>query len=596
MRWLISSSRWSLVVVGILVLLLAVLATLQYRWIAQLSEAERARLKEGLDQAAVGYCEDFDREIARAYAVFSLDPRDGERELAQVLAERMAEWRSEAVWPELVNALLVIRPQNAEDVALLCFDEQAQSLHRCDWDKGLLPIRHRLRDPGPGERVIYGALPGFVLAIERHGTPRVETPREWRPPRDHLVVRFDLDFIARTLLPRLAETHFRVNGGLPYLLTVSSDDRPGETIYRTATRPSSRELQPDATGTLFGLRSFPGLSTRDLGDPRNRRPPPPGRARMRGGAPPPQNAPPPGLGTRTEEGRWTLTVRHPEGSLELVVSKARRRNMAISLAMLIMLAVTAVLMVASTRRERQLARQQMKFVAAVSHELRTPLTAIRSAGQNLADGIVGDPEGVRKYGRLIEREGRRLTGMIGRVLTFAGIRSGRQIFQRKAVDAAEIVKAALRDSGWILEESRFEVDTEFADDLPRVIGDAAALRQVVSNLIDNATKYAADGRWLGIRVGHDRTQGKGEVHISISDHGSGIPKRELSTVFKPFRRGRDAAASSVPGSGLGLAVVRSVVEAHGGVIDINSPPGGGTTFIVRLPAESVHSTERGDTS
>ena len=99
-----------------------------------------------------------------------------------------------------------------------------------------------------------------------------------------------------------------------------------------------------------------------------------------------------------------------------------------------MLGVTAVLMVASTRSARRLARQQMDFVAAVSHELRTPLTAIRSAGQNLADGIVDDPDKVRNYGLLIEREGRRLTEMIGRVLTFAGIRSGRQIYRMEAVD------------------------------------------------------------------------------------------------------------------------------------------------------------------
>ena len=214
------------------------------------------------------------------------------------------------------------------------------------------------------------------------------------------------------------------------------------------------------------------------------------------------------LRARTEEGRWELAVWHPVGSLELVVAKARRRNMAISLAMLVMLGIAAVLMVVSTRSARRLARQQMDFVAAVSHELRTPLTAMRSAGQNLADGIVSDPEGVQKYGELIEREGRRLTEMIGRVLTFAGIRSGRQIYRTEAVDAAEIVETVLRDRGTVLEEKGFEVHTELADDLPRVIGDAVALRQVVSNLIDNALKYASDGRWLGVRVGFETAGGR----------------------------------------------------------------------------------------
>ena len=584
MRWSFSSSRWSLAVVGVLVLLLAVLATLQYRWIAQLSEAERARLQEGLDQAAAGYCEDFDREVARAYSVFSLVRRDGERGLSQVLAARLAEWRSSAEWPALVGGLYVVRLLETGEIALLCFDEESQALHRCDWQHELLPIRRHLGDSGPRVPVIDGALPGLVLAIEEREVPNAQPPQR-RPPRDHLVVRFDLDYIAGTVLPGLAEVHFAANGSQPYLLDVVSVDRPREAIFQTTPGPPAGETGPDSTGVLFGLRSFPGISSSAGGGMRGRRPPPPGRDRGRGEATGRQHPPPPELHARTEEGRWVLAVRHPEGSLEIVVAQARRRNMAISAAMLFMLGVTAALMLASTRSARRLARQQMDFVAAVSHELKTPLTAMRSAGQNLADGIVSDPDGVQNYGRLIEREGRRLTEMIGRVLTFAGIRSGRQIFRKQAVDLAEVVEAVLRDSEAAFEENAFEVHSEIDDDLPPVIGDQVALRQVVSNLIENALKYATDGRWLGVRVRfHPAVEG-GEVTISISDRGPGVPSRERSAIFEPFRRGVDAVGSGISGSGLGLSVVRSIVEAHGGSIKVDSAREGGATFVVRLPAE-----------
>ncbi len=591
MRWLISSSRWSLAVVGILALLLAVLATLQYRWIAQLSEAERARLKEGLDQAAAGYCEDFDREIARAYSVFTFNRVNDERELSHELADRLAEWRSVAEWPELVGELFIIRVQEPNEVVLLCFDEESQTLHQCAWQEELLPIRRHLDASGPGVPVIDGALPGLVLAIEEQVVPDAR-PQHWRPPRDHLVVRFDLDFIAETLLPSLGETHFAVKGGQPYLLSVSSEDRPGEAVFQSASHPPLREVDADATHVLFALRSFPEFSLFSGGQPRDRRPPPPGRAREPGGPPPQPNLPPPGLHARTEEGHWVLAVRHPGGSLELVVSKTRRRNMAISLAILVMLGITAALMVVSTRSARRLARQQMDFVAAVSHELRTPLTAIRSAGQNLAEGIIDDPEKIRSYGQLIEREGRRLTDMIGRVLTFAGIRSGRQIYRMEAVDVTDIVATVLEDSAWVLEENSFEVDTKYAGNLPHVIGDPAAFRQVISNLIDNAVKYASSGGWLGVRVDFEPTPANGEVRISISDHGPGIPKRELSSVFEPFGRGKDAAGSSTPGNGLGLAVARSIVEAHNGNIDVGPLPGGGTTFTVRLPVVPEPNAEK----
>ena len=591
MRSSAHSSRMSLAVVSVLILLLAVLAALQYRWIAQLSEAEQASLQANLDRATAEYCEDFDREIARAFAVFDLGRHPDEEELPRLLADRLSDWRSTAVWPEMVGELVVVRLLETDEIILLCFDEASQSLPPCDAEDDLLPIRRGLRDRGPGVPIIAGALPGLVLAIQEQGTADGEAPFGWRPPLDHLVVRFDLGVITEEILPQLAGTHFRDNVLLGYFLTVSSDDRPGETIFQTDSQNPLGAAEPDATELLFGLRSFPEFSRAARGDPRMRRPPPPGRRPERVADRPPQNPPSPELRARAEEGRWVLAIHHPAGSLEAVVRNARWRNMAISLATLALLGVTTVLMLLSTRRAQRLARQQMDFVAAVSHELRTPLTAIRSAGQNLADGIIDDPDKVRSYGVLIEREGRRLTEMIGRVLTFAGIRSGRQIYRMESADVAQIVRAALKDSSWVLEENGFEVVTEIAGDLPRVKGDAAALRQVIVSLIDNAVKYAAAGRWLGIRVGCEPEKGDGQVWISISDHGPGIPKKDLSQIFEPFHRGTDAVGSTIPGSGLGLAVVRSVVEAHGGSVDVASTSGVGATFTIRLPAEPVGAAE-----
>ena len=277
-----------------------------------------------------------------------------------------------------------------------------------------------------------------------------------------------------------------------------------------------------------------------------------------------------------------------------MVTKARRRNTALSLAILFLLGITTVLMMLSTRNARRLARQQMDFVAAVSHELRTPLTAIRSAGQNLADGIIDDPQKVRNYGQLIEREGRRLTEMIGRVLTFAGIRSGRDSYRMEAVDVAEVVRLSIEDRSWLLKEKGFTVETEIAADIPLVKGDAAALRQVFTNLVDNSLKYADGRSWLGISVAFKQPNGDGEVLISIADRGPGIPKKERKSVFEPFRRGAAAAGSSIPGSGLGLAVVRSIVDAHDGSVEIGPTPGGGATFFVRIPAIPSDRTQEGE--
>lgn len=594
MRSSARSSFMSLAVVGILILLLAVLATLQYRWIAQLSDAERASLQAGLDRAAADFCKDFDREIARAFDVFNLERQPGEEELPRLLGDRLNRWRSAAVWPEMVEELVVLRLLETGEIVTLCFNEQSSELLPCDPNDEVERVLEKLGNRGPRVPTIDGALPGLVMVIEEQVAPVGEAPFGWRPPRDHIVVRLDLDVITQEILPRLADTHFRVDGGPGYRLVVSSIDRPGETIFATERRTTSRAVEPDAIGRLLGLRPFRELSDAAHRPPRVRRPRPPGPNPERRAEGPPQNPPPPDLRTRTEEGRWRLTVQHPEGSLEAVVRNARRRNMAISLATLALLGVTAVLMMLSTRRAQRLARQQMDFVAAVSHELRTPLTAIRSAGQNLADGIIAEPDKVQSYGLLIEREGRRLTEMIGRVLTFAGIRSGRQIYRMEPVDVGDIVRATLEDGSWVLGESDVEVETEIAENLPIISGDAAALRQVVTNLVDNALKYAAVGRWLGVRVGFDAEPGGGEVWIAVADRGPGIVKRELQAVFEPFRRGSGVTGNGAPGSGLGLAVVRSIVEAHGGRIDVTSPQGAGAIFTVRLPAAPEVGTERGE--
>lgn len=115
----------------------------------------------------------------------------------------------------------------------------------------------------------------------------------------------------------------------------------------------------------------------------------------------------------------------------------------------------------------------------------------------------------------------------------------------------------------------------------------------MSNLVDNAVKYGAAGRWLGVRVDLDATRGPGAVRIAISDRGPGIPKRERVEIFEPFRRGAAVAGASAPGSGLGLAVVRSIVAAHGGQVEVGAAPGGGAVVTVRLPTAAAGLAEGG---
>lgn len=594
-----------LAMVAGLLAVLALLAALQSRWITQLSDAERERLVASLDAASARFCDDFDRELTRASQTFRPGEAVGEGELAQVLATRLARWRSSAPSPQLVKELLVVTRHGGGVTSLSRFDESAGLLVGSDWDTGLESVREIFTARGPVP-VLDELLPGLVLPVRE---PQAQDGRESRdaadrrPPRDHVIVRLDRDLIGTQLLPRLAESAFAGRDGLAYSVEVSVAGSPGNVIFSAGPEVTGAgRTSADLARPLFSLRFFPELAAAQVARDAPRRDPPRRAPADRRGSPEGKRPPPPprqddGSGSRDESGdgesvpragaevgRWILEVRHPAGSLEAVVAGARRRNLAISLAIVALLGTVGVLMILSTRRAQRLARQQMDFVASVSHELRTPLTAMLSAGQNLADGIVDDPERVRSYGALIEREGRRLTEMVARVLAFAGIRSGQPVYQMQPLAVRPLIDGVLSDSRWVLEEKRFEVETSAADDLPDVRGDAAALRQALSNLVDNAMKYGASARWIGVRATAVATPRGEEVAIAVSDRGPGIRRSDLAHLFEPFYRGSDARAAATPGSGLGLAVVRGIVEAHGGRITVDTAPGKGSTFTIHLPA------------
>jgi len=275
-----------------------------------------------------------------------------------------------------------------------------------------------------------------------------------------------------------------------------------------------------------------------------------------------------------------VLIKRRDGSLEQAVAVVRRRNLGISVGILGLIAITVVTLALSAQRAQRLARQQMEFVAGVSHELHTPLAAIRSAGENLADGVVAHPDQVRRYGALVEREGRRLTDMVGQILEFAGIQSGRRTYRLEPIAVADVVTEALAESRWLVESSHLVVEQQVAADLPLVEGDAAALRRAVKNLIENAIKHGGSGGWVRLSA----TRGApDEVTIAVADRGPGIRREDLPHLFEPFFRGRAAAAGSGPGAGLGLSLVRHIVEAHGGRVSVEAGAEGGSVFALHLP-------------
>jgi signal transduction histidine kinase len=284
---------------------------------------------------------------------------------------------------------------------------------------------------------------------------------------------------------------------------------------------------------------------------------------------------------------WRLLVKHPSGSLEAAVNAARLRNLVISSSILGILGLSVGFLIVSTRRAHDLARQQLEFVATVSHELRTPLAVIRSAADNLADGVVHDESRIRQYGQLVRREGLRLTDLVEQILEFAGLQSGQRTMAAAPVEMGRLLRevAAAAEAA---APSGVNVEAAIPENLPAVAGDEAALRRVFQNLVGNAIKYGANAGWIGITA----TRTASTLDVSVSDRGIGIAAADHTRIFDPFYRAPDVVAAQIQGAGLGLSLVKRIVEAHAGRITLKSAPGQGSTFTVSLPVFHGDAAER----
>ena len=294
------------------------------------------------------------------------------------------------------------------------------------------------------------------------------------------------------------------------------------------------------------------------------------------------------------DGRWALVAKHRAGSLEAAVAVVRQRNLVLSSGILLLLTTAVGLIIVSARRAQELARQQMEFVVAVSHELRTPVSVIGAAAGNLADGVVGDPQRVRKYGETIQGEARRLAETVERVLQLAGIAAGRAAAAQVLVHPADLVNDSIAGCRVEIEAAGVQVETSVADELPLVQGDVTALRAAIQNLISNAVKYGGDARWIRVGAQGNAKGAPVQVTFTVEDRGLGIDADDRKHIFEPFYRGREAVSRQINGSGLGLNLVQRIAEAHGGRVAVASEPGKGSTFTLTLPGvRDVHVAEAG---
>lgn len=581
---------------------LIALAFLQYRWSLEVSNATTTQMQVNLHNALLNFRQDLSGELARlGLEVGGAPARPIE---ANTLAGKLDHWRRTASQPGLVTDVYLWKPSDGES-----------SIHHLSADKKFEPVAwpssfDRLREfltSGPGHQPLdvrggrpalqpgppQGPPPGQPEEFRRHAShwplalvidqtiPAIVIPAA-EFGSDVLIIVLDLPTLEQTVFPQLTSRYFGDSQTAEYEVTVFAGN--GTPLY-SSSADFSQPKTADAALSLFG-------------------PPGPMGGRIHSAVFPPQ----PGESRKSPATRlaelvhiepthygpdvpgWQIAAKHRKGSVEAAVADLRRRNLAVSFGVLLILATSMGLIIFTSHRARRLAALQMDFVAGVSHELRTPIAAILSVGQNMSDGVLRDNSQVLRYGNIIKNQARQLNHFVEQVLRFSTLRQKAPTYKMQPIQLGNVIREAIENTSNVADAAGFRVECALDDSLPEIVADFEIVSQCLQNLITNAVKYGGDDKWVGIHAYACADSAVKEVCIAVQDHGRGIDKREIKQIFDPFYRSPSVASTQIHGTGLGLTLARNFAESMGGRVTVKSELGKGTAFTVHLPASDGHST------
>jgi signal transduction histidine kinase len=619
--------RWYTLVVG-LAAVLALLAVLQYRSSRQVSDATTEQMLASLQGSLLDLRQGLERELAPVCRELQTESRVPTQSNSSDYVDRVERWHRAGAHPGLVADVFLWRAAETAHPVFLRLNSNRTQFEPAEWPSEFGPLRQRLQGmmpefgakadgpggpdeppdsrPGPGSADPFRPAPRVwlpwmidqnvaalvhpVLEVDRSasGTRRPAT-LTW------MIVDLNLEVLGHDIFPELAQRYFGNSRPSTYELAVIAHTAHEAVLY--SSEPgfgSGTDIVPDVALNLFG----PPVPILGRGrSSSERRFAPPGPGHREGPAQRGSFGLPPGFHdeglfiidpiryTPGERG-WEIIAKHRKGSVEAAVNALYHRSLAINFGVLLVLATTMGMIIATSQRARRLAQLQMDFVASVSHELRTPLTGIVSAAQNIADGLVDSKERVARYGAAIIGQAQQLTDLVEQILLFSATQKGRHRYHFQLVDVTEVIDASLKGAFTLIRSARVTVVQQIQPELPQVMTDFKALTQCLQNLIANAVKYGGESRWIGIRaLLVDASAGGKEIRITVEDKGIGIGREDLKRIFEPFYRTPAAISAQIHGSGLGLPLAKTIAEAMGGRLTVESVPQKGSAFTVHLPVK-----------
>jgi len=631
-------NKWTIYsFLGIMIAALITLAVLQYHWLGSVSDAEKKRLQETLDASTENFVSELNRNFSSLNQTFRIQiSNNSDTKIESLIEKSFLNWLSTAKHPQLIDSLFYVEDVYSSEPKVRLFNSDSGRLIEIEnpeylkqwFEEQSSSEKHDsksfdlIKSPEFGDPTLI-AIPIQLLdlvTIENNNSGRnIQVSLNIDQGDDVVLIQLDDNVIKNQIIPEIARTYFSDSYSDQYDISIIKEEveeKPEQIYFTTSDKDKipvpdfKKKLRNFDFTSVFMIQSDNNLGeTSDLLkglDSLN--------GRIQSIEVKNENSLK-GFAMRNESAQmrfrsatkdsiftvkrdttintsfsadvslagWQFWLSFKEGSLDSFVNKAKNRNLAISFGILLILGFCVGMIVLFSKRTQDLAEKQMLFVAGVSHELRTPLTVIRSAAENLNEGIVQDEDRKKEYARLMLKEGRRLSDMVDQIMEFSGIQSGRKIYQFGDFEIKEFVEELNSECRTHLEDKNMTLEFSVNTTLKSMYADKEALFLAVSNLIQNAIKFSNGSKQISLKVDDFEFKSGNAVRFQVTDYGIGIPEEEQKQIFEPFFRGKKSVEDQVKGNGIGLSLVQKVASAHQGEVLLKSKPGKGSVFSLIIP-------------
>jgi len=586
-----SSNKGFIIAISILAFMLITLAVLQYFWLDQLSEGEKVRMKNNLKISTQSFAQDFDEELTKIYKTFREENFRQDSSFSRI-DDAFEQSRKKLLHPDLIEKVFFVEINRDSDFVVKYKFPQNKNDNKNNFPYELIDLKDKLK--GRSINFLESLITlSHTPVLDKNNSLIIinQLPQSFSSVSEvsnesFIAIKLN-NLVIKQLLNKLTRKYFYADSSAVYNTAIIKADSNKTLFYssdpeKTADYYLSNSDESEEIGKWRSDQFMIATAQFSISDTITKK-----SGNMLGLIKKKNWSVEVIKGDSVHHNEsfrfimaknvpWQLYIRHQSGDLETLIEDSHLRNLFISYLIILILGISIAFVFYSSHKAKKTARSQIEFVAGLTHELRTPLAAIRSAAENLKDGILNSDDQQKKYGQLIYDENLRLSNMIEQTLQFAGLTNGSHE-NSELINLSELIESVLHEIDPV---NKRQIELNISQNLILSFN-KNALTIIVRNLVSNALKYSSPDKKVIINAALNPSSNN--IDFEIADQGTGIEPEDLKHIFDPFFRGKFAKENHVSGSGIGLSLVKKIIDEHNGQIDISTNVGKGSSFKIKIP-------------